>query len=275
MKKVLFATTALIATAGVAAADVSLSGSANVGLKYNEAGTQQSTLHHEIDFGINASGTADSGLTFGASVDIDTDNSSGAFTGSDGEVFISGAFGTLTVGKVDAGDDQFFGAVEVGFDGIGLDDVAETGYGAGSHDVLYTYSVGDISVAASMSSSDTDDSMAFGVQYKGPVTVALGYNDTGSNVVTSVGVKGSMAGVSFNIAAVDSESAGNSYGLGLTYALNDAVSISAGFADSDSTADSSFGAGFTYAMGGGATLAGGFGSINDVTKADFGINFSF
>ena len=275
MKKVLFATTALVATAGVAAADVSLSGSANVGLKYNEAGAQQTTLHHEIDFGINASGTADSGLTFGASVDIDTDNSSGTFTSSDGEVFISGAFGTLTVGKVDAGDDQFFGALEVGFDGIGLDDVAEAGYGGGSHDVLYTYSVGDLSVAASMNSSDSNDNIALGVQYKGPITVALGYNDDGTDVAMSLGIKASMDGISVNVAAVDHETDGNAYGVGLTYAMNDAMSLSVGFADNDGDTDSSFGAGFSYKLGGGATLAAGVGSIDGTSKADFGVNFSF
>ena len=73
MKKILFATTALVATAGYAAADITVSGGANMGVKYQEdrAGGETYT-YTELDFGINASGTTDSGIEFGASIDLDT-----------------------------------------------------------------------------------------------------------------------------------------------------------------------------------------------------------
>ena len=49
MKKVLFASTALVATAGVAAADVSLSGSADMGLSYNGTST---VVVNDIDINV-------------------------------------------------------------------------------------------------------------------------------------------------------------------------------------------------------------------------------
>jgi len=271
----LFATTALVGFAGAAAAEISVSGSANMGVKYDESATQEMTVHHEIDFGINASGETDGGLTFGASVDIDTDNSSGAFGGADGEVYIGGAFGTLTVGKVDAADDQYFGAIEVGFDGIGLDDEAEAGYGGGTHDALYTYSMGDFSVAISGNTDNGNDSVAAGIQYKGPVTIALGYNDDGTNSALSLGVTGSMGQFGYNLAYVDHDASGQAYGLGGSYKVSDALTIKGGVADNDGASDASYGVGFDYSLGGGATLAGGLGSIDGNVKADFGVNMSF
>ena len=173
-------------------------------------------------------------------------------------------------------EDQYFGALEVGFDGLGLDDVAENGYGeATHHDALYTYSTGAFSFAVSASSDNTDDSIAVGFQYEGPVTVALGYNDDGANKVTSLGVTGSMGDIAYNVAFVDNEADGQGYGVGLTYSVNGALKIMGGIADNDVNTDTSYGIGMSYALGGGATLAGGIASIDGTTKADLGVNMSF
>ena len=65
MKKVLLASTALVASAGIAAADVSLSGSAELGIIDDDTATQ---FHTDIDVTFTMSGETDGGLTFGASV---------------------------------------------------------------------------------------------------------------------------------------------------------------------------------------------------------------
>ena len=130
MKKLLIASTALVASAGFASADITLGGSANAGVKYNGGWDTKSTrLHYEIDFDVIASGTTDGGLTFGASVDLDAEIDSP--TGNqntndvkDPEVFISGDFGTLTVGNLDVASDDI-GMKDVGFDGIGIDDAID------------------------------------------------------------------------------------------------------------------------------------------------------
>ena len=130
MKKLLIASTALVASAGFASADVTLGGSANAGVKYNGGWETKSTrLHYEIDFDVIASGTTDGGLTFGASVDLDAEISSASGQPNnnpvkDPEVFISGDFGTLTVGNLDVAADDI-GMKDVGFDGIGIDDAID------------------------------------------------------------------------------------------------------------------------------------------------------
>lgn len=70
MKKILFATTALVATAGAASAEIALTGSAEIGILGGDAyATTQ--LHTDIDVTFTMTGEADNGLTFGASIDLD------------------------------------------------------------------------------------------------------------------------------------------------------------------------------------------------------------
>ncbi|SEF80064.1 porin [Jhaorihella thermophila] len=72
MKKVLFATTALIATAGMAAADVKISGYGRFGLDYNDAndravnGISKTTITSRLRLQFDMSTETDSGVAFGA-----------------------------------------------------------------------------------------------------------------------------------------------------------------------------------------------------------------
>src|SRR6056297_1978093 len=105
MKKVLLASTALLLTAGFASAQsIELSGDANAGLKYDEDGGNafgdELTVHNEINMTIAGSGSTDTGLTFGAFLTIDETDGL-----DDAEVFISGVFGTVTVGRIDHATD--------------------------------------------------------------------------------------------------------------------------------------------------------------------------
>jgi outer membrane protein OmpU len=70
MKKVLFATSALVASTGFAAADVSISGYAEMGIVGGSDGAE-TQFHQDIDVTFSMSGTTDNGLTFGAAVDLD------------------------------------------------------------------------------------------------------------------------------------------------------------------------------------------------------------
>ena len=282
----------------MAAAEIKMTGSANMGVKYTEGATQETTLHHEIQLDISGSVATDNGLTFTAELDIESDRggscpstsvsgtvapvvvtkpTGNCFRSPDPKFTMSGAFGSLQIGETTdrASDSVGFGALEVGFDGIGLDDVVEQGYDAGTSDVRYTNSFGDISIAASMSSDEADDSVSVGFGYKGPVTIAVGFADDGSNEVTSISLKGSAAGFGYTLAATDNKALGNGYGVGVTYSLGNGMGIQAGYADHDDDADASYGLGMTYALGGGATLGGAVGSIDGTTKADLGVNFSF
>ena len=81
MKKILFATTALVATASVAAADVSFSGYARFGLSYND-GTGEVTNASRFRIQADVSTETDSGLTLNARQRFQTEeNSTGGLNG--------------------------------------------------------------------------------------------------------------------------------------------------------------------------------------------------
>ncbi len=118
MKKLLLASTALVMSAGVAAADVALSGDARMGLVYNGDDIQM-TSRARVTF--TMSGETDTGLAFGASFRADN---AGAAAGNTrmtgGSVFISGDFGKLTMGDVSGGARAAVGDLYgVGLTGLG------------------------------------------------------------------------------------------------------------------------------------------------------------
>ena len=146
MKKVLFATTALVATAGIAAAQddapavgVAVTGFAEIGV-FDGGDDSELQFHTDIDATFTMTGSTDTGLTFGASIDLDEsdtddtldvavneqDDDEGAGEGGGltidpievggspafdnslqggEEIFISGPFGTLTMGDTDGAYD--------------------------------------------------------------------------------------------------------------------------------------------------------------------------
>ena len=79
MKKVLFATTALVATAGVAAAEVSVGGFGYFGVAHDSAAADETFVTHATRLTFSASVETDSGVTFGASsrITISDNNDNG------------------------------------------------------------------------------------------------------------------------------------------------------------------------------------------------------
>lgn len=171
MKKVLLATTMLVAGASIAAAEVTVSGDARMGF-ISSGSDNPATL--AIDEGAIAftsrarvlftlSGESDSGLSFGAS--FRAHDAGGAAAGTAGSVFISGAFGKLSAGDVDGAAQAATGNVAgVGLTGLGdlnestflgaggLNNVTQAFAGAGQTadpletrdpTFLYEYSAGD------------------------------------------------------------------------------------------------------------------------------------
>lgn len=181
MKKILLATTVLAGTAGVAAAEVAVSGYAEIGIIRSEAGFAGSTnaqFHQDIEVTFSMSGETDGGLSFGAKIDLDETNvAAGDDSGT--TVFVSGAFGTLTMGDTDGALDWAIadaGALTTmgddhtthvfWFNGNGFDN---------SHDgqvVRYEYSFGDFGVAVSYEQAGNnatgtlaDDNVGIGATY--------------------------------------------------------------------------------------------------------------
>ena len=152
MKKILFATTALVMTAGVAAAEVAVTGDGRLGIVYDG---ENANFNSRVRAIFTMAGETDGGLTFGGS--IRADNSTGGTTGAAGNIFISGEFGKIAFGDVNGGMENAIGDLS----GIGYSNANsimewyETEYltNTFSEDplMLYSYSFGDFSFYASMS----------------------------------------------------------------------------------------------------------------------------
>ncbi|MFO1164203.1 MAG: porin [Paracoccus sp. (in: a-proteobacteria)] len=168
MKKVLFATSALVLSAGFASAEVALSGDGRMGMIYDGNDVQFSS-RARVKFTLT--GESDAGLSFGAAFRVDQENYNGneyrsAARGSAGAIWISGTYGKLSMGDVVSAAEQAIGDLyEVGYtDGSFAGDVEEIAYltadGVNINqgpNILYEYTINNISLYASASDgSDTD-----------------------------------------------------------------------------------------------------------------------
>ncbi|ETD84279.1 porin [Rhodobacter capsulatus] len=170
MKKLLIASTALVMVAGAAAAEVKLSGDARMGAVYDSEDWNFSS-RARVQFTL--SGTTDSGLEFGAKFRTsDIRNAEDPRNGNRGTVFLSGAFGKITMGDIASASEELFGDLaDVGYLG---DDQGTAGFGGTNaipyltldnettSGLMYTYSAGAFSVAAAMTDGHGYGSVAAG-----------------------------------------------------------------------------------------------------------------
>ena len=279
MKKFLLATTALVGFAGAAAADVKVGLTAEFGVSNRDgAGTQ---FHQGYNVKFSGSAETDGGLAFGASTRLDMDATSEENQdpkGDAGTVFVSGAFGKLTMGDTDGGFD--WAVAEHSFI-TNLTDEISTHAGFDTHSgfdgkqddqvLRYEYKMGDLAVAASYEqanngdTTDLSDSMGLGVKYKmamGTTSVALGLGyQSGSNGSAATSTDGSVVGGSVT-ASMD-----NGLTLGLSYASYsfDSTDVSG----NASTAEDYTTTGIALAYTSGAmTVAANFGQRDNETSAD-------
>ena len=190
MKKLLLASTALVAFAGAAAAEVALSGSAEMGVIGGD--NVETQFHTHVDVTFTLSGETDGGISFGASVDLDEAVKITSSNSDPVAIFISGDFGTLTMGDTDGALDWALTEASVGNAGSITDD--ETGHAGflgsyldGAYDgqiLRYDYSFGDFAAAFSVELDDAvvarDEGFAIGARYRfnfggGSVNIGAGY----------------------------------------------------------------------------------------------------
>ena len=132
------------------------------------------------------------------------DGLSGSITEADsqsvnnhGEVYISMDMHKLTIGSdLDAADKLAGGLKDPGFDGIGIDDVAEGPYGESAKQVRYDGDFGVASVAISYGDNAGDAAWAAGFSFNvEPVTFGAGFD---SNGVMSVGMGFTQGAIAMN-----------------------------------------------------------------------------
>jgi len=294
MKKVLFATTALVASAGIASAEVAVSGSAEMGVIGGDGIELQ--FFQSVDVRFTMTGETDGGLQFGATIDLQDLAQNGNpvdVTGfADFTVFVSGSFGTLTMGDTDGALDWAMTETNIG----GSIDDSETAHGGfngnsridgtfgGTYDAQiarYNYSFGDFGVAVSAQLDDSgvaDPNIGIGFKYSGDLGgvtlgVGLGYqsyeNAAGSSesamgVSISAGFGGGFTAIVNYSDLGDIDGGGVSethYGIGFGYKM-DALTIGVNYGayEEGGNDQDGYGLAVNYDLGGGATAMFGYGS---------------
>lgn len=250
MKKILLASTAIVGFAGAAsAAEITLSGYAEIGIFGGEAVETQ--FHNDWQVNFNFSGTTDNGLEFGGKVQIEENNGPDATNGGlsiDDEAFwVSGAFGKVTLGETDGAFDWALSEI---YTGTGLQDDHSTHAGAywftgldGAYDnqiARYEYSFGDFAVA--VSAEMDDDINVGGTSLSATCTttgVCVGDGVT-LDTIWAIGGKwsGNMSGVDL-AAGIGYQSAESVdvWGLSGSAAFSNGFSVALGYADLDGIPD--------------------------------------
>ena len=279
MKKILLASTMLVGTAGFAAADVSFAGGAYTGVAYTFGGALPSQL--TVDYSLflipMMSTTTDGGLEVGASMfigaggmDVQKDPSddnfgtedwlpTGGFVSGTSRVWMSGAWGKVTIGYDHNADDNFLtpGDYDIqatytntwGSFGVEVYAVyapaASAATTSGDFGAELSYSFGDYSVyaGAGVDQSDADgntvDVWAGATASVSGFTGALEvFYDIGTGVyyTASIGYETGPYSIS---AFIDSDALGFSgldYGAEVGYDLGGGVALEAGYAHDFTTA---------------------------------------
>jgi outer membrane protein OmpU len=310
MKKLLLATSALTLMAGAATAEnhIALSGSARMGLVYVDTAAGSTTqFNSRVRIVFTASGETDTGLSFGASVRHDQDDAPGdGFANGDNTVFISGAFGKLTMGDVGGAADALVGQTSgVGYgpnDGLQEINFINTTKTA----VYYEYSTGGFTFGLGAGQLETGEELNIGVKYATDAySVALAYETDDSTGVdldmVSLGASATFGAFTakLRVSDVDIAGADTMYSVSADYVVG-ATTLTAFYTDFGNVGGTTFnpqdaveaaalagatdtqhiGIGAAYDLGGGATVAGGIirqnnNVIDDVTIADIGLKFSF
>ena len=194
---------------GAIAQNVTFGGSADMGVKY--AGTkkdEEGDLTHEtrvtwvsnFDIAMSATGTTDGGLTFGAGATVKAGNGSSVVGNSN--VYIGGESWTIAIGDLDPASHMGRSIGDVGYDGLGVDNVAEEvgGYEGTDADVEVSFSLGTASlkVTAGHSSPMEDDAKqetewAAGVGFDiGSTSLSIGMD---SEKLMQAGVSADLGGI--------------------------------------------------------------------------------
>ncbi|MDQ7070346.1 MAG: porin [Rhodobacterales bacterium] len=290
MKKILFATTALVATAGVAAADVSFGGYGRFGVAYTSAGAGSTDLTSRLRLTITGTTESDNGLSFGARYRIQQSGTSAApaatGTGTNQARFWMSAGGlTVAVGNI-------FGAMDslpnlyigqhggsIGYQGLGYGHVVTefathtyssgSAGSAGSDGVEVTYSGDAYSVHLSSGASRIE----FGGSYSfGDWTVGAAATDAGAGAQWVATVGGTIGSINIR-AAVAEVGVNTNYNVSAGFAVGAATTITAYLA-SVRGADN-YGLGVNHSLGGGASIAAGVASLGGTTRAEAGVVFNF
>ena len=247
MRKVLFATTALVALGGVSAAsaDISVAGSAShnfvSGSGDGTYATDSQSMSTTVDFGLSGSSTLDNGMTVAGGIDLDEggyDDSGWTLTGDFGTLafggYASDSFGAMSVDvTADEGHGGFTSTTTSTTEYV--DTLPGDNYIGHSDISLALPAVSGVSIMIGYGDGTTDDNNSSfgGVSYAmdaGDMTVTVAYakQSTGGSSADNDQMAAKIAAGDATVTMISGNKGDYSNtGIGVTYALSDSLSVQA------------------------------------------------
>lgn len=309
MKKLLIATTALVAGASAAAADVTISGYGRFGLEYVEdrggvgSGEEETQIASRLRLNIDATTETDVGVTFGARLRFQNSDSAGGTTGNQARFSVGYEGLNVQVGNVDTPwdsvgltydsemgfQDSSFGDAQAPFFAYNSTDTGVDGYTG----LAATYSISGVNLYfAYVDPDQTVEDLPVGTEEE----ISLAADWTNGQISVAAAILKDGAGIADN----DQFFLGGAYSfgdakVGLNYydydlADSNQVTLYGNYAFGATTlrayvsemdipgvdTDTAYGIGADYSLGEGARLSGsiqsGFAGEN---VADVGVRFDF
>jgi len=205
MRKILLASTALVALTSVSAmaADVTISGGLNLIYSNDEKNEHtdgslgsMSQMESEADVNINFSATTDSGITTTLNMGVDEANST-----EDAVATISGDFGSIKIVSNNLDDNYVVGfdeAFNKAGEGTGGEDTNLAGSTGESVGYMLPSIVDGMTVAVQHSNEDTAESIGYVVSYDaGIAKLSYAKMSTNTDTYTTKNISGTVAGVAF------------------------------------------------------------------------------
>jgi len=274
MRKVLLATTALVAMGGVtaASADVSISGSYRYQYQINNEAANTSSSDGNVT--IKGTMTADNGMTY----TVVQNNGIHTGTVEDAYLQVDGDFGTIFLGETDSALDRVDGitAGNQAYKQAGVSSGSMTGQaitvGAETNATVNFISkpMGGFTVVGS--SDDTAGESGFGIGYKNDVASIIFQSKGGGGTEETMVAAGiSVAGFGINVASKESTTGSTkteSDGIAVSYSIGGVNVVAESSRGKDgSTTDKYTNIGATYTVVPGVTAAvEAFDDTNDTTK---------
>ena len=229
MRKILLASTALVAMTSASAMAIEITGSTNlVYSNDDERTTDASQLQNEMDVTISFEATTDSGITTTMAMGFDEDN--GADKHDDANATISGDFGSIKI-VVAGSDDGYVVSMDEAFDmaGEGSGGEATTLGGSEGDSVSYQFPsvVDGMNVAIQHANENGSESFGYGVQYDaGLAAVSVARMNTNTTEFSHASISTAVSGLALAVEQNKSETGATeaeSTLYGMSYSLDGAT----------------------------------------------------
>jgi len=232
MRKVLLATTALVALGGVSAASADVSVSGNGSITYSNNGST-TALGQDGNVTIKGTSTSDAGVTYSVVYNQSFMRANGDSPDiEDAYIQADGDFGTIFAGATDSAVDRVDGVLGQNFDAEGYRSgetlaLIGTEIGIGENDAAINYmspKMNGIQIQGVFQETSSTSTTAMGVSYSNDLFSVIYQTSSGDTDKTTVGASFSAAGITVGMGAQTEDANGTetkSSDVGIKYSMGE------------------------------------------------------